>query len=173
MSFSGQAKVSANPRGELDMRVPICLLLATALVGCGTQKEGSAMPDPAAVKVAVRAHLDETSSLMAEGAAPAVIVEQAYWPDAVTVMEGVPTAIRGKGPLTDVMAASSKEGEGTKCAFTIDEPAIVSGNIASTFSDATCGEGDKAMKMRTLYVWQNRDGHWKIIREMIAIGALN
>ncbi len=155
------------------MRIPICILFAATLAACSGQKDNAPKADPAAVQESIRAHLDETSALMAKGAPPAAIVEQAYWPDAVTVMEGVPTAIRGKGPLTDVMAASSKEGVGMKCAFTIDEPVMVSGDIASTFSAATCGEGDKAMKMRTLYVWQNRDGHWKIIREMIAIGALN
>jgi ketosteroid isomerase-like protein len=155
------------------MRVPICLLLATVLVGCGAQKEGSAIPDTAAVKAAVRAHLDETSSLMAKGAAPAAIVDQAYWPDAMTVMEGVPAAVRGKEQLTGIMAASTKEGVGMNCTFTLEEPVTLSGDIATAFSAAICGESDKAMKLRTLYVWQNRDGDWKIIREMIATGALN
>jgi ketosteroid isomerase-like protein len=157
----------------MTMRMGASALTVALLAGCAPQINDGPKSDPATVRTELKAHLDETAALLAKGSPAAAIVDQAYWPDAVTVMEGVPAALRGTEPLTGVMAASSKEGVGMTCDFTLDEPVILSGDVASAFSAATCGEGDKTMKMRTLYVWQQRDGHWKIIREMISQGALN
>lgn len=128
----------------------------------------------ASVQAAITAKLTALAESMARGDAADKIVALIYWPDAVAGVEGVPEAMRGYAQLIPEMKAAVPEGKGAKCAFSLVGPVVVSGRLATVYGNTSCqgATPDKPENSHSLYVFQNRGGHWKVLREQIAMGLM-
>jgi ketosteroid isomerase-like protein len=123
---------------------------------------------------AIEAHFDVLTDMMAKGESASKIVEEVYWPDAMSSIEGLETLLRGHAQLIPVMQAAVKEGVGAKCTFTFVGSIVISGNLASSLGNVVCKDPGSGQDQpsRALYVWEKRKGHWRIIREHVSMGNL-
>jgi ketosteroid isomerase-like protein len=142
-------------------------------VGC-TSSALAASNRQAKDVAAIEAHFDVLTEMMAKGETATKIVEEVYWPDAMSSIEGMETLLRGHAQLTPVMQAAVKEGVGTKCKFTFVGAIVISGSLASSLGNVVCKDPASGQEQpsRALYVWEKRMGHWRVIREHVSTGNL-
>jgi len=116
------------------------------------------------------AHLRQ---LFARNAGAEEVLQFLCWPEFVTTAEGAGKVLRG---LDEVLPAAKEimQAMGTDCTWTVTDPIISSGDLASMFTQITCHYADvrPLSTYCVLYVWQRRGDDWKVIHEMVCQGAL-
>lgn len=152
-----------NPQLKLRVKSSLILvaLLSVANIGHAAGKVVSAQ---------LEERLRLIESLLAKGDTERLAKEW-YWPDVVIDGESSPQAYRSLQEFKPTLVAES--GSASKCTFSMPSPVAASETQAAVFIEMACKApeaGKPEMKFRALWVWQKREGIWKVVREAYLVG---
>ena len=113
------------------------------------------------------------STMMAKGASAEELLEFLYWPEVVIAGEGLGKAYRGLEDLLP-LAREYVAQMGKDCTWTLSDPIVSSGDVASSYVQVTCRYGGEKPDANycALYVWQRRGSDWKVIHEQLCVGTM-
>ena len=160
-------------RSSFSVMVALIVVLVFT-IGC-SDKSKSKLPLASASIGTLPEGLQEKYSAMQDmvqsGAPADKMLEAMYWPELIIAGEGAPTyhGIESfRQPFAETMSAL-----GSNCGFANDSPVISTSDLAAVFSEFVCSYEDaEDLKIRILYVWQKRNGEWKVIRENYSVGEM-
>jgi ketosteroid isomerase-like protein len=109
------------------------------------------------------------------GANARVFSQLLYAPDLVVVGEGWPRAIRGvEAFLPDLTTLLDGWGPNADLTFTIVDPVIADGDVATTLVDVYVAPNKSlpsAECYRVVYAWTRTAGGWRVAAEMYTVGS--
>lgn len=125
------------------------------------------------VEADLAGRLAKLSGMMARGATADEVVDFLYWPEIVVAGEGLGKAYRGFAELRPLLREFLGH-LGTDCSWTITDPVVTSGDVASTLIQVTCRYGGKQPDANycVVYVWHRRANEWKVVHELVCVGVL-
>ncbi len=127
------------------------------------------------IKIELSAALLKAADALRAGATAAQFAEILYAPDLVVVGEGWPRAIRGvEHFLTDLQALLDGWGPNADLTFSIVDPVVADGAVASTLVDVSVAPKSPAAaaeQYRVVYAWRRMPGGWRVATEMYTVGT--
>ena len=109
------------------------------------------------------------------GATASTFSQLLYTPDLVVVGEGWPRAIRGlEAFLPDLTVLLDGWGPNADITFTIVDPVIAGGNVATTLVDVYVAPKKplaSAEYYRVVYAWKQTTTGWRVAAEMYTVGS--
>lgn len=126
------------------------------------------------IKVELAATLLKAADALRAGARATEFAEMLYSPDLIVVGEGWPRAIRGVAAfLSDLQALLDGWGPNADLTFSIVDPVIADGAVASTLVDvhvAPKSPAAEAERYRVVYAWKRTPRGWRVATEMYTVG---
>ena len=134
-----------------------------------------AMPGvaPEDVTAVILQRFDAASRMFARGQGADDLVASVYWPEVLAVAEGVPNILRGMDDLLP-FAREFVPQLGRDVTFSVDDPILASGDLASCLAQVRCRHQDRPDEVhRVLYIWQRRGDEWRVVQEMLCAGPID
>jgi ketosteroid isomerase-like protein len=105
---------------------------------------------------------------------PEDIAHFLYWPDVVVAGEGLERAYHSLPDMLPMFCDVVSNQLSRDCSWRITHDLVHSGDVAATFLQVTSryGEGQPDANFCALYVWERRQGDWKVIREQVSLGLM-
>ena len=128
-----------------------------------------------AVRAALAKRLTRLEAMTRQGVAPEQIAAFLYWPDIVVAGEGLGRVYRGLDDLLPMFCDVVTHQLSRDCSWTITDDVVHSGDVAATFLQVSSryGEGQPDAHFCALYVWERRQGDWKVVREQVSLGLMH
>jgi hypothetical protein len=125
------------------------------------------------VEADLAGRLAKLTRMMASGVTADEVVDFLYWPEIVVAGEGLGKAYRGFAELRPLLRDYLGQ-LGKDCSWTITDPVVTSGDVASTLIQVTCRYGGEQpdANYSVIYVWQRRAKEWKVVHELVCVGVL-
>ena len=123
-------------------------------------------------EAAIKAKYAEFAQILADGGDALTLAEAMYWPEVVVTGEGIDKVYHHLSEMVEI-AEDFGELLGRNASWTLAEPLLVSGDLASAYTQLRCTYDDKPpYTLRILYVWHRRGGQWKVAHEMLCAGEM-
>ena len=119
--------------------------------------------------------LQHAADALRAGASATEFSRLLYSPDLTVVGEGWPRAIRGvEAFLPDLTVLLDGWGPNADLTFSIVDPVIASGDVATTLVDvfvAPKAPNSTAEYYRVVYAWKRAANGWRVAAEMYTVGS--